>query len=197
MNSEKTEDVQKQSTLQIKQDDKFFRRLLSKESSLSNPSFRVTPVSVPFLWESHPGTPKHPLSDLSPPPLTPPPSHFCDPNHKKPSRSRSLLLRFSFPSFSFSKTLLPSSSSSSSLSSSSSSSDSSGTVVPSNGRRRRRRFLSCDSSADLWGNSNCEEEEEGGDALAADSANLGSCFGFRGSASSNAGFGSCYGRRKA
>uniref|UniRef100_A0A0D3B4V7 Uncharacterized protein n=1 Tax=Brassica oleracea var. oleracea TaxID=109376 RepID=A0A0D3B4V7_BRAOL len=33
--------------------------------------------SIPFEWESHPGTPKHPSSELPPPLLlTPPPSHF-------------------------------------------------------------------------------------------------------------------------
>lgn len=46
------------------------------------PSFRIyyydgAAGSVPFEWESHPGTPKHPSSELPPlPPLTPPPSHF-------------------------------------------------------------------------------------------------------------------------
>ncbi|CAA7033372.1 unnamed protein product [Microthlaspi erraticum] len=46
------------------------------------PSFRIyyydgAAGSIPFEWESHPGTPKHPSSDLPPlPPLTPPPSHF-------------------------------------------------------------------------------------------------------------------------
>ncbi|EOA21615.1 hypothetical protein CARUB_v10002028mg [Capsella rubella] len=46
------------------------------------PSFRIyyydgAAGSVPFEWESHPGTPKHPSSELPTlPPLTPPPSHF-------------------------------------------------------------------------------------------------------------------------
>ncbi|XP_010451937.1 PREDICTED: uncharacterized protein LOC104734127 [Camelina sativa] len=46
------------------------------------PSFRIyyydgAVGSVPFEWESHPGTPKHPSSELAAlPPLTPPPSHF-------------------------------------------------------------------------------------------------------------------------
>ncbi|KAL1542077.1 hypothetical protein AAHA92_26216 [Salvia divinorum] len=31
--------------------------------------------SVPFLWESQPGTPKHKLSDGPLPPLTPPPQY--------------------------------------------------------------------------------------------------------------------------
>lgn len=29
--------------------------------------------SVPFMWESHPGTPKQPTNEYSLPPLTPPP----------------------------------------------------------------------------------------------------------------------------
>ncbi|XP_028808629.1 uncharacterized protein LOC114763183 [Neltuma alba] len=198
MYSEKSENGQK-TTLQIKQDDKFFCRLLSKETSISNPSFRVTPVAVPFLWESHPGTPKHPFSDLSLPPLTPPPSYYYNANNasNKPinnkKSSRSYLSRFSFPRFNLRKTLLLPSSPSSSLSSSSSSSSSSDSsrTVGSNGRRRR--FLSCDSAADLWGNSNCEEHDEA--VVVADSRNPTSCFGFRRSASSNGGFGGCYGRQ--
>ncbi|KAK1409289.1 hypothetical protein QVD17_35815 [Tagetes erecta] len=31
--------------------------------------------SVPFMWESQPGTPKHALAESSLPPLTPPPSY--------------------------------------------------------------------------------------------------------------------------
>ncbi|KAK9283528.1 hypothetical protein L1049_011775 [Liquidambar formosana] len=70
-----------QKSLQIKQDDKFFTRLLSKETSMANPSFRVyyggASGAIPFLWESSPGTPKHTFSETSLPPLTPPPSyHF-------------------------------------------------------------------------------------------------------------------------
>ncbi|KAF5771168.1 hypothetical protein HanRHA438_Chr14g0679101 [Helianthus annuus] len=32
--------------------------------------------SVPFMWESQPGTPKHTLAESSLPPLTPPPSYY-------------------------------------------------------------------------------------------------------------------------
>ncbi|MFS8013185.1 hypothetical protein Hanom_Chr14g01329851 [Helianthus anomalus] len=32
--------------------------------------------SVPFMWESQPGTPKHALAESSLPPLTPPPSYY-------------------------------------------------------------------------------------------------------------------------
>ncbi|CAL4892886.1 unnamed protein product [Urochloa decumbens] len=59
-------------------------RLLSKDpSSVSNPSFRVyygvaSAGSVPFLWESAPGTPKNSVSHTTLPPLTPPPSYYSN-----------------------------------------------------------------------------------------------------------------------
>ena len=90
-----------QKRLQIKEDDKFFSRLLSKESSMANPSLRVyyggVSGSVPFTWESQPGTPKHPFSESALPPLTPPPSYYS--KEKKPSKkqSRSNLLHSIFP----------------------------------------------------------------------------------------------------
>ncbi|XP_074581365.1 uncharacterized protein LOC141837892 [Curcuma longa] len=72
------------SLLQSKEDGKFQGRLLSKETSLADPSFRVyysvaAAGSVPFLWESRPGTPKHTSSAAALPPLTPPPSYFSSP----------------------------------------------------------------------------------------------------------------------
>ncbi|XVF24373.1 hypothetical protein REPUB_Repub13aG0122600 [Reevesia pubescens] len=70
---------QPQKGLQIKQDDKFFSRLMSKETSMANSSCRVyyggASGAIPFMWESQPGTPKHPCSDTTLPPLTPPPSY--------------------------------------------------------------------------------------------------------------------------
>ncbi|KAJ8491570.1 hypothetical protein OPV22_013291 [Ensete ventricosum] len=69
-------------SLQIKQGDEFYCRLLSKESSEANPSFRVyygvASGAVPFMWESQPGTPKHNSSAAAAalPPLTPPPSYY-------------------------------------------------------------------------------------------------------------------------
>ncbi|OIW19054.1 hypothetical protein TanjilG_10615 [Lupinus angustifolius] len=131
-------DLHQNSVLQIKQDDKFFCRLLSKESSLSNPSFRV-PVSVPFVWESQPGTPKYTFSEDTLPPLTPPPSYHLN-TYKKPAkkRSRTNLLLALLPKLNLKKMILSSSSSlsspsapslpSSSSSSSLSSSDSSKAV---------------------------------------------------------------------
>ncbi|KAL6865028.1 hypothetical protein ACP4OV_016179 [Aristida adscensionis] len=58
------------------------RRLLSStDASVSNPSFRVyygvaAAGSVPFVWESAPGTPKNAVADAALPPLTPPPSYY-------------------------------------------------------------------------------------------------------------------------
>nr|XP_027104207.1 uncharacterized protein LOC113725301 [Coffea arabica] len=81
--------------LQIKQDDKFFSRLLSKESSKrEEASFRVlyyggNSGSIPFMWESQPGTPKHTFSDNSLPPLTPPPSYQLSTPRMKTMQKRS------------------------------------------------------------------------------------------------------------
>ncbi|TXG50005.1 hypothetical protein EZV62_025880 [Acer yangbiense] len=65
---------------QIKQNEKFFSRVISKETSMANSSSRVyyrgASGSVPFIWESRPGTPKHTFSDTTLPPLTPPPSYL-------------------------------------------------------------------------------------------------------------------------
>ncbi|KAK4433525.1 hypothetical protein Salat_1114800 [Sesamum alatum] len=82
------------------ENDKFnFSRLLSREkynsSKQGEASFRVlyyggAAGSVPFLWESQPGTPKHTFNDDPLPPLTPPPSYQSSPRpgplQKKNSR---------------------------------------------------------------------------------------------------------------
>lgn len=83
--------------LPIKEDDKF-SKLVTKESSMANPSFRVyyggNSVAVPFVWEAKPGTPKHTKHiDFSLeeenkqylPPLTPPPSYYLKQPKKVPS----------------------------------------------------------------------------------------------------------------
>ncbi|KAL5232451.1 hypothetical protein ABZP36_031227 [Zizania latifolia] len=78
-----------QSPLRITHDGEFYARLLTKESSQGNPSFRYYGAgtgAVPFVWESHPGTPK--VVDASSsscrmlaaatedvPAITPPPSY--------------------------------------------------------------------------------------------------------------------------
>lgn len=75
-----------QSPLRITHDGGFYARLLTKESSLANPSFRyygAGPGAVPFVWESQPGTPKDAYSSSSrmlaagaaAPAITPPPSY--------------------------------------------------------------------------------------------------------------------------
>ncbi|RRT40492.1 hypothetical protein B296_00054025 [Ensete ventricosum] len=85
------------SPLRIKQEGNFYARLLSKEGSLSaTPSFRVyygvSSGSVPFVWESQPGTPKATVAAAGVPPLTPPPAHFHHPRRimatKKKKRRR-------------------------------------------------------------------------------------------------------------
>nr|CAD1828873.1 unnamed protein product [Ananas comosus var. bracteatus] len=75
--------------LHIKQEDKFYSRLLSKETSVANPSFRVyyggASGAVPFLWESQPGMPKNAVPATTLPPLTPPPSYYSS----TPTRTKS------------------------------------------------------------------------------------------------------------
>lgn len=181
-------ELPQKSVLQIKQDDKFFCRLLTKESSNSNPSFRVSAaVTVPFVWESQPGTPKHTLfsEKYTLPPLTPPPSYYSNPiKNPLKKRSRSNLLLTLFPRLNLNKKTImspsPSSSSWSSSSdhssSSSSSSSSSKVVVPMRKPGRRRRFLSYGSSFDFRGDIDEEEEEDDveGDAASPTST---LCFG--------------------
>ncbi|CAA2933698.1 Hypothetical predicted protein [Olea europaea subsp. europaea] len=90
-------DFEKRS-FEIKNDDKFFSRLLTKETSKTNPSFRVyygdVPGTVPFMWETSPGTPKHhSFYDTSLiPPLTPPPYYSTNINKPIKRNSRSKLL---------------------------------------------------------------------------------------------------------
>ncbi|KAI9156276.1 hypothetical protein LWI28_003542 [Acer negundo] len=71
---------------QIKQNEKFFSRVMSKETSMANCSSRVyyrgDSGSVPFMWESRPGTPKYTFNDTTPPPLTPPPSYLSESGSK-------------------------------------------------------------------------------------------------------------------
>ncbi|KAK3017480.1 hypothetical protein RJ639_005984 [Escallonia herrerae] len=148
--------------MQIKEDDKFFSRVMSKESSMKNPSFRVyyggVAGAVPFMWESQPGTPKHKFSDHSLPPLTPPPSYYSNNNvkHTKKHFSKSkqlwhtLFLRINLKKASqvVMPTSPPSSLDSSSSWSSSLSSMSGVPMTPSKAFRRRRRFLSMGSLDD-------------------------------------------------
>ncbi|OEL24728.1 hypothetical protein BAE44_0014253 [Dichanthelium oligosanthes] len=71
-----------QSPLRIRQDGKFYERLLTKESSAASLSFRyywAEPGAVPFVWESQPGTPKDAARMAvagALPTITPPPSYL-------------------------------------------------------------------------------------------------------------------------
>ncbi|KAG2592632.1 uncharacterized protein LOC120675810 [Panicum virgatum] len=73
--------IMPQSPLRIRQDGKFYERLLTKESSAANLSFRyywAEPGAVPFVWESQPGTPKDVARMAAAgalPAITPPPSY--------------------------------------------------------------------------------------------------------------------------
>nr|XP_043610453.1 uncharacterized protein LOC122582161 [Erigeron canadensis] len=146
-----------QKSLKIKQDDKFFSRLLSKENSTANPSFRVyygnVSSSVPFTWEIQPGTPKHKFSDNSVPPLTPPPSYYISnlddhqniPTKRKYLQRSKLIYKLLLNMNLIKKGHVASSSSPSSLSSSSWSTSS----FSSKGYgSKRRRFTSFGSSFD-------------------------------------------------
>lgn len=164
-----------QKALQIQQDDKFFSRLLSKETSIANPSFRVyyggLPGAVPFLWESQPGTPKSKFRDDALPPLTPPPSYYTNYSNTKPPKktSRSYLLQTLFPKRYTKKTQMPSSPSPSFWSS-----DSSSMVYPINSSKcqGRRRFSSPSLSFDSLMLGDDDEEHVGSPTSTL-------CFGFR------------------
>ncbi|KAK1271344.1 hypothetical protein QJS04_geneDACA005881 [Acorus gramineus] len=162
--------------LQIEDDQtnnkKFYSRLLSKESSIEKPSFRVyyggASGAVPFMWESQPGTPKEPISAESRlPPLTPPPSFLSSPNPKRSGfmkrqhSKNSNLLRSIFPKLMNSPKKPPRFSSSPSVSSSSSASTSSSSWSTFS---TMRRFSSFD-----------EEEEE--EAAAVESPRSPLCYG--------------------
>ncbi|XP_058746635.1 uncharacterized protein LOC131619564 [Vicia villosa] len=118
-----------ENSFRIKQDDRFLSRLKSKEASSANTSSRIlyygeTSIAIPFVWEAQPGTPKHPLSQISILPLTPPPSFYSKKsNTNKKRKSKINVFSCILPRLVGSrKTSLPHASSTSSSSSSSSSS---------------------------------------------------------------------------
>ncbi|XP_061360708.1 uncharacterized protein LOC133304670 [Gastrolobium bilobum] len=121
-------DFSVEKSFRIKQDDRFFSRLLAKETSVANSSSRVlyygeTSVAVPFIWEAQPGTPKHPLSETSLPPLTPPPSYYSNSKYNNKRRnSKANMFSCFLPRFACSRKTHVSPSSSPSFSTSSSSS---------------------------------------------------------------------------
>jgi hypothetical protein len=116
-----------QQSLEIKQNDKFFTRIMSKESSMANSSNRVyyggASGAIPFMWESRPGTPKHTLADTCLPPLTPPPSYHSSSksNSMHKNNANPNILTTLFHRFVPKRTRMSPSSSMSSTSSSSSS----------------------------------------------------------------------------
>lgn len=129
-------------------------KIIVKETSQVNSSSRIYyygGASVPFLWETRPGTPKHDLFSESfrLPPLTPPPSYYSSSSGKQQSKVRTKQSRFvktlfngkqhvSRPSISWSSTTSSSSSSTSSFSSSS---------PPSKTEHRAKKcYLSCSRS---------------------------------------------------
>ncbi|MCD7454910.1 hypothetical protein HAX54_026505 [Datura stramonium] len=145
-----------QKSFPIKHEDtKFFSNKLESNNKLAIPSFRIyygdnVPSSVPFIWESQPGTPKHELSQISHylPPLTPPPSYYSNnintdkqiPTRKNSSRSKlfhTLIKKLTNPKKPH-YVSCPSSSSSLSGSSSSHSSFSAPATPSSNNLYRRR-----------------------------------------------------------
>ncbi|THU65454.1 hypothetical protein C4D60_Mb05t03800 [Musa balbisiana] len=146
-------------------DSKFYARLLSKEDDASlstTPSFSVydgvAPGSVPFVWESQPGTPKPTAVALAEPlpPINPPPSSYFHPVLRKAklvSKKRRVKpsSRFTFLDTLFRK-LTPRESPSSPVSSSFTSSPFSRLESP-----RSRRRSSFSSKGDE------EEEEDVGD----------------------------------
>ncbi|XVF00327.1 hypothetical protein REPUB_Repub03eG0275400 [Reevesia pubescens] len=167
---------QPQKGLQIKQDDKFFSRLMSKETSMANSSCRVyyggASGAVPFMWESQPGTPKHPSCDTTLPPLTPPPSYHSSFKSKskqkkslKPTLLSSIFPRLITPRKNHAS---PSSSRSSTSSSSSLSSWSSlhGSISSPSANsmnrklfHRRRGYFSCSSRSPVHDCMDDDDEE--------------------------------------
>ncbi|XP_039136546.1 uncharacterized protein LOC120273874 [Dioscorea cayenensis subsp. rotundata] len=163
-----------QESLQSWQDNKFFTKLLSKESSLANPSFRVyygvASGAVPFMWESQPGTPKNTMHTPTLPPLTPPPSYHSNLHNKKTtkknSKGHSNLINTILPRLALKNKTQPSSPASSPLSSSSSSFNSSG--------KYPRRRQSCSTRLSF---SSAGDEEDSDDIGRSPRSTL--CFGMR------------------
>ncbi|AES98960.1 hypothetical protein MtrunA17_Chr5g0432461 [Medicago truncatula] len=58
-------------------------------SNISNEDYHGNKfASIPFVWESQPGTPKHRSNQNSLPPLTPPPSYFQNANKKPITKAK-------------------------------------------------------------------------------------------------------------
>uniref|UniRef100_A0A1J3HVJ0 Uncharacterized protein n=1 Tax=Noccaea caerulescens TaxID=107243 RepID=A0A1J3HVJ0_NOCCA len=125
-------------------------KIIIKESSQVNSSSRIYyygGASVPFMWETRPGTPKH-CESFRLPPLTPPPSYYSSSSGKQQSKSRTKQCRFVKTLFNGKHHVSrPSLSWSSTTSSSSSSSSFSSSSPPSKGEHRPKKcYLSCSRS---------------------------------------------------
>ncbi|XP_058747972.1 uncharacterized protein LOC131620817 isoform X2 [Vicia villosa] len=106
--------------------DKQLQRQLS--NNISNEDYHGNKfASIPFVWESQPGTPKHRSNAHSLPPLTPPPSYFQNASKKPTKPKKNFFLQTFFPKRASKKScdLDPSPTSSNFVSYSSSSSSSS------------------------------------------------------------------------
>ncbi|KAF8720124.1 hypothetical protein HU200_024906 [Digitaria exilis] len=160
-------------------------RLLSKDpSSISNPSFRVyygvaSAGSVPFMWESAPGTPKNSISHTTLPPLTPPPSYYSNTKGaaaktKQFSKSQSSkrLLSSSKPA-SFVQSILPKLRRSHTMPSRSPPSKEEVAQTMQCNRSRNRMLLASPRSS-FSSNSRGDDEEDGGGAPSSPTSTL--CF---------------------
>ncbi|CAN6448178.1 unnamed protein product [Victoria cruziana] len=80
-----------ESPASLLEEESFFSRLLSRESSggFSSRAYYRTAAKVPFEWEIAPGKPKNPSEDDDLPPLSPPPlvTHYLLPG-QEPRRER-------------------------------------------------------------------------------------------------------------
>ncbi|KAJ4789303.1 hypothetical protein LUZ62_040549 [Rhynchospora pubera] len=156
-------------------------KFLTKEPSFSNPSFRVyygkATGSVPFVWESQPGTPKHPTSttpksndQYSLPPLSPPPSYYYYPESGKKKTKSHNLLHIILPKITLRRSDVSNRSSSSS--SCSSSEPSSPAVVQKDQYRHAATARLSSPKTHLLSYKDGEEEDEGPHTLTL-------CFGGR------------------
>ncbi|KAG5052830.1 hypothetical protein AAZX31_02G219700 [Glycine max] len=78
-------------------------KLKRELSNLSNEAYHVESSSIPFVWESQPGTPKVRFKENSLPPLTPPPSYFQNATKKATTKAKNK----NSPKSSFLQTLFP------------------------------------------------------------------------------------------
>ncbi|KAL5102249.1 hypothetical protein RYX36_006576, partial [Vicia faba] len=74
------------------------KQLQRQLSNISNEDYHGNKfASIPFVWESQPGTPKHRSNANSLPPLTPPPSYFQNANKKPTKPKKNFFLQTFFP----------------------------------------------------------------------------------------------------